>query len=76
MTDLHSKKTLIIGGSRGIGAAIVRRFVQDGAHVAFTYSGSHDAAQARIAMHEHMDRSHTRFNVSWRQTKRSKETRP
>ena len=37
---------------------------------------SHDAAQARIAMHEHMDRSHTRFNVSWRQTKRSKETRP
>lgn len=35
---------------------------------------SHDAAQARIAMHEHMDRSHTRFNVSWRQTKRSKET--
>ena len=46
MTDLHSKKTLIIGGSRGIGAAIVRRFVQNGAHVAFTYSGSHDAAQA------------------------------
>ena len=49
MTDLHSKKTLIIGGSRGIGAAIVRRFVQDGAHVAFTYSGSHDAAQALSA---------------------------
>lgn len=46
MTDLTSKKTLIIGGSRGIGAAIVRRFVQDGAQVAFTYSGSHDAAQA------------------------------
>lgn len=49
MTDLHSKKTLIIGGSRGIGAAIVRRFVQEGAHVAFTYSGSHDAAQALSA---------------------------
>ena len=31
MTDLTSKKTLIIGGSRGIGAAIVRRFVKDGA---------------------------------------------
>ncbi|MEE2740071.1 MAG: SDR family NAD(P)-dependent oxidoreductase, partial [Pseudomonadota bacterium] len=46
MTDLTSKKTLIIGGSRGIGAAIVRRFVKDGAQVAFTYSGSHDAAQA------------------------------
>jgi DNA-binding FadR family transcriptional regulator len=36
----------------------------------------HDAAQARAAMHEHMDRSHTRFNVSWRQTKRSRETQP
>ena len=34
----------------------------------------HDAAEARCAMHEHMDRSHTRFNVSWRQTKRNKET--
>lgn len=36
----------------------------------------HDAAQARAAMHDHMDRSHTRFNVSWRQTKRAKETTP
>lgn len=35
---------------------------------------AHDAAQARAAMHEHMDRSHTRFNVSWSQTRRSKET--
>jgi DNA-binding FadR family transcriptional regulator len=34
----------------------------------------HDPAMARTAMHEHMDRSHTRFNVSWRQTRRSKET--
>jgi DNA-binding FadR family transcriptional regulator len=34
----------------------------------------HDADQARAAMHEHMDRSHTRFNVSWRLTKRTKET--
>jgi DNA-binding FadR family transcriptional regulator len=35
---------------------------------------AHDPVQARAAMHEHMDRSHTRFNVSWSQTKRSKET--
>lgn len=34
----------------------------------------HDAEQARAAMHEHMDRSHTRFNVSWSRTRRSKET--
>lgn len=46
MTDLTNKSALVIGGSRGIGAAIVRRFAKDGARVTFTYSGSHDAAQA------------------------------
>jgi cyclic-di-GMP-binding biofilm dispersal mediator protein len=49
MTDFSSKKTLILGGSRGIGAAIVRRFTGDGADVTFTYAGSHDAAQALAA---------------------------
>ncbi len=49
MTDFTSKKTLVIGGSRGIGAAIVRRFARDGADVRFTYAGSHDAAQALAA---------------------------
>ncbi|HEX7782384.1 MAG TPA: SDR family oxidoreductase [Sphingobium sp.] len=39
------QKVLVIGGSRGIGAAIVRRFARDGANVAFTYSGSKDAAE-------------------------------
>ncbi|HYW56817.1 MAG TPA: FadR/GntR family transcriptional regulator [Polaromonas sp.] len=29
---------------------------------------NHDAAAARLAMHEHMDQSHKRFSVSWRQT--------
>ncbi|OAN57847.1 SDR family oxidoreductase [Sphingobium sp. TCM1] len=45
MTDFTSRKALVLGGSRGIGAAIVRRFAGDGAQVAFTYAGSHDAAQ-------------------------------
>ncbi|CAM8647354.1 MULTISPECIES: SDR family oxidoreductase [Sphingobium] len=49
MTDFTSKKALVLGGSRGIGAAIVRRFAADGAQVAFTYAGSHDAAQALAA---------------------------
>jgi DNA-binding FadR family transcriptional regulator len=31
----------------------------------------HDAPAARAAMHEHMDKSHTRFSASWRRTKRS-----
>ncbi|WWW34298.1 SDR family oxidoreductase [Stenotrophomonas rhizophila] len=44
-----SKRVLVLGGSRGIGAAIVRRFVADGASVTFTYSGSPDAAHALAA---------------------------
>ncbi len=46
MTDFHGKKVLVLGGSRGIGAAIVRRFANDGAKVIFTYAGSKDAANA------------------------------
>jgi len=32
-----------------------------------------DAAAARLAMHAHMDNSHTRFSVSWRQAQKLKE---
>lgn len=45
MTHLAGKNTLVIGGSRGIGAAIVRRLTAEGATVAFTFAGSHEAAQ-------------------------------
>jgi len=45
----ENKKVLVLGGSRGIGAAIVRRFVADGASVTFTYSGSLNAAHALAA---------------------------
>ncbi|RCY44799.1 oxidoreductase [Escherichia coli] len=45
MGAFTSKTVLILGGSRGIGAAIVRRFVTDGANVRFTYAGSKDAAK-------------------------------
>ncbi|MEY4883101.1 MAG: hypothetical protein RIS34_955 [Pseudomonadota bacterium] len=31
----------------------------------------HDAPAARAAMHAHMDKSHTRFSVSWRRSKRT-----
>jgi DNA-binding FadR family transcriptional regulator len=34
----------------------------------------HDPAAARLAMHQHMDNSHTRFSVSWWQTKKRKES--
>ncbi|MDY7225567.1 SDR family oxidoreductase [Hyalangium rubrum] len=36
---------LVTGGSRGIGAAIVRRLAKDGAAVAFTYSSSPEKAE-------------------------------
>ncbi|EKH0167420.1 SDR family oxidoreductase [Shigella dysenteriae] len=45
MGAFTGKTVLILGGSRGIGAAIVRRFVTDGANVRFTYAGSKDAAE-------------------------------
>src|SRR5262249_39703249 len=46
MAELAGKNVLVLGGSRGIGAAIVRRFAQAGAKVAFSYLGSADAAKA------------------------------
>ncbi|MBB4611938.1 SDR family oxidoreductase [Novosphingobium taihuense] len=46
MNDFTGKNVLVLGGSRGIGAAIVRRFSKGGAAVAFTYAGSENAAQA------------------------------
>ena len=46
MSVFKDKSVLVLGGSRGIGAAIVRRFISDGAKVTFTYSGSPDAARA------------------------------
>ncbi|WP_437596093.1 SDR family oxidoreductase [Sorangium sp. So ce590] len=39
------KRALVLGGSRGIGAAIVRRLAAEGAQVSFTYAGSEAAAR-------------------------------
>ena len=46
MGVLTGKKVLVMGGSRGIGAAIVRRLAADGGAVTFTYAGSKSAADA------------------------------
>jgi 3-oxoacyl-[acyl-carrier protein] reductase len=49
MAETHArlfigKVALVTGGSRGIGAGIVRRLASDGASVAFTYSNSEEKA--------------------------------
>jgi 3-oxoacyl-[acyl-carrier protein] reductase len=46
MKLLQNKIALVTGGSRGIGAAIIRRFAENGAHVAFTYLSSEAPAKA------------------------------
>jgi cyclic-di-GMP-binding biofilm dispersal mediator protein len=45
MTTLNGKKALVLGGSRGIGAAIVTRLAAEGAATTFTYAGSQQAAE-------------------------------
>lgn len=46
---LQNRCALVTGGSRGIGAAIVRRLAAEGAHVALTYMSSPDQAAAVAA---------------------------
>jgi cyclic-di-GMP-binding biofilm dispersal mediator protein len=43
---IADKKALVIGGSRGIGAAVVRRLCMDGASTVFSYFASESEAQA------------------------------
>jgi 3-oxoacyl-[acyl-carrier protein] reductase len=46
---LAGKVAIVTGGSRGIGAAIVRRLARDGAAVAFTYGNAKTQADALVA---------------------------
>lgn len=48
-TTLAGKRVLVTGGSRGIGAEIVRRLSADGAAVAFTYGASASDAERLVA---------------------------
>ena len=48
MQTLKNKVALVTGGSRGMGAAIVKRLAQDGASVAFTYVAATEKAERLI----------------------------
>jgi 3-oxoacyl-[acyl-carrier protein] reductase len=48
-TSLTGKAALVIGGSRGIGAAIAIRLAAEGANVALTYANSPKKAEAVVA---------------------------
>jgi 3-oxoacyl-[acyl-carrier protein] reductase len=49
MTEKQQRVALVFGGSRGIGAAAVRRLARDGLAVAFTYVSRADSAKAVAA---------------------------
>jgi 3-oxoacyl-[acyl-carrier protein] reductase len=48
-TPLTGRRAIVTGGSRGIGAEIVRRLTAEGAAVAFTYSASGADAEKLVA---------------------------
>jgi len=45
VSSLRGKRALVTGGSRGIGAAVVKRLAREGADVAFTFVSKPDQAQ-------------------------------
>lgn len=49
MINLNQKKIVVTGGSRGIGAAIVKYLAELGAQVAFSYSTNEQKAQELLA---------------------------
>lgn len=48
MTSSTGRTALVTGGSRGIGAAIVKRLASEGTKVVFTYVAAEDAANALV----------------------------
>ena len=47
--EIKVKKVIVTGGSRGIGAATVRKFTSEGCSVAFIYKNASDAASSLSA---------------------------
>lgn len=57
MKQLENKRTIITGGLRGIGKAIVKRFLEEGAIVCTTYAGSKELVEeVKAEFHEFKNR--------------------
>lgn len=63
-SSLSGKKILVTGGSRGIGASIVKVLAARGADVAFTYSSREDSAQEVLKQLPSGNHFYVRMNVS------------
>lgn len=61
---LAGKKIFVTGGSRGIGAAIVRRLANEGAQVAFTYASRPDSAEQVLKSLPGEGHFHIKMNLS------------
>lgn len=64
MKKLANKVALVTGGSRGIGAAIVRRLASEGADVAFTYASDREKAESLVTEIQKLGRRAIAFQAN------------